>query len=220
MNELPKGWASTTLGEVISIRNGYAFKSSDFCKDGVPVVRQSNLTGSSVDLSDCVYVPDTVAKQASNFWIKRGDVILGMSGSIGEPSVYLHDFEAVQNQRTGLVHFYVDDNGHRDFIKYGLTLFERDYIGKGKGIGIQNVSSTDIENTVIPIPPLAEQRRIVAKIDSLSAKSKRACDHLDHIPRLVEKYKQAILAAAYDGGLLRNTPNPPSRVPIGRALSS
>ena len=47
--------------------------------------------------------------------------------------------------------------------------------------------------------PLPEQRRIVAKIDSLSGKSKRARDHLDHIPRLVEKYKQAMLAAAYRG---------------------
>jgi len=43
----------------------------------------------------------------------------------------------------------------------------------------------------------------VAKIDSLSAKSKRARDHLDHIPRLVEKYKQAILAAAFRGELTR-----------------
>lgn len=54
-----------------------------------------------------------------------------------------------------------------------------------------------------PLAPLPEQRRIVAKIDSLTGKSKRACDHLDHIPRLVEKYKQAILAAAFRGDLTR-----------------
>jgi type I restriction enzyme, S subunit len=54
-----------------------------------------------------------------------------------------------------------------------------------------------LKATLFPVAPLTEQRRIVATIDSLSAKSKRARDHLDHIPRLVEKYKQAILAAAY-----------------------
>jgi type I restriction enzyme, S subunit len=53
----------------------------------------------------------------------------------------------------------------------------------------------------IRIAPLAEQRRIVAKIDSLSGKSKRAHDYLDHVPRLVERYKQAILAAAFRGAL-------------------
>jgi type I restriction enzyme S subunit len=201
MSELPNGWTRTALGQVISIRNGFAFKSADFCKDGVPVVRQSNLTGSFVDLSDCVYVPATVAKEASNFAIERGDILIGMSGSIGEPSVYPYDFEAVQNQRTGLVRFYVADTGHRDFIKHGLTLFERAYVDKGKGVGIQNVSSRDIENIAIPLPPLSEQGRIATKIDSLSTKSKRARDQLDHIPRLVEKYKEAILARAFRGEL-------------------
>jgi len=49
----------------------------------------------------------------------------------------------------------------------------------------------------------AEQQRIVAKIHSLSAKSVRVRDQLDHIPRLVEKYKQAILVTAFRGQLTR-----------------
>jgi type I restriction enzyme S subunit len=56
------------------------------------------------------------------------------------------------------------------------------------------VSDRDVAAAPIPLPPLPEQRRIVAKIDSLTGKSRRARDHLDHIPRLVEKYKQAVLA--------------------------
>lgn len=55
----------------------------------------------------------------------------------------------------------------------------------------------------LPLPPLAEQRRIMAKIDGLSAKSRRARDELNRIPRLVETYKQAILAAAFRGDLTR-----------------
>src|SRR5215210_6068060 len=61
-----------------------------------------------------------------------------------------------------------------------------------KGVGVQNVSGRDIEQTTISLPPLPEQRRIVAKIDSLSRNSTRARQHLDHVPRLVEKYKQAV----------------------------
>jgi type I restriction enzyme, S subunit len=60
-----------------------------------------------------------------------------------------------------------------------------------------------LKATLFPVAPLAEQRRIVTKIDSLSAKSKRSRDHLDHIPKLVGKYKQAILAAAFRGDLTR-----------------
>uniref|UniRef100_UPI0004627B59 restriction endonuclease subunit S n=1 Tax=Pseudomonas avellanae TaxID=46257 RepID=UPI0004627B59 len=56
-------------------------------------------------------------------------------------------------------------------------------------------------NTFVPLAPLAEQRRIVEKIDSLFGKSRRAREHLDHIPSLVEKYKQAILDGAFRGDL-------------------
>jgi restriction endonuclease S subunit len=62
-------------------------------------------------------------------------------------------------------------------------------------------NKTDLENIAVPLAPLSEQRRIVAKINSLSAKSRRARDQLDHIPRLVEKYKQTILLAASLGEL-------------------
>ena len=65
----------------------------------------------------------------------------------------------------------------------------------------QRISGGRVKKLELPVPPLPEQRRIVAKVDSLSAKSKRARDQLDHIPRLVEKYKQAILAAAFCGDL-------------------
>lgn len=61
------------------------------------------------------------------------------------------------------------------------------------------ISFERIADYQIELPPLLEQRRIVAKIDSLTGKSRRAREHLDHIPRLVEKYRQAVLAAAFSG---------------------
>ena len=68
----------------------------------------------------------------------------------------------------------------------------------------QRIAGGRVKQLEIPVPPLPEQRRIVTKIDSLSAKSRRSRDHLDHIPRLVEKYEQAILAAAFTGSLTRD----------------
>src|SRR5258705_3903857 len=66
---------------------------------------------------------------------------------------------------------------------------------------VPSVRRGDVTSISLNLPPLSEQRRIVAKIDGLSAKSRRARENLDHIPRLVEKYKQAILAAAFRGEL-------------------
>ncbi|MER9231248.1 restriction endonuclease subunit S [Mesorhizobium sp. M0622] len=70
-------------------------------------------------------------------------------------------------------------------------------------VGQRRVPATYLKESQLPLPPLPEQRRIVTKIDGLTGKSKRARDHLDHIPRLVEKYKQAVLAAAFRGDLTR-----------------
>jgi len=54
---------------------------------------------------------------------------------------------------------------------------------------------------VVPVPPSTEQHRIVEKIDSLFARSTRARDELAHIPRLIERYRQAVLEAAFRGDL-------------------
>jgi type I restriction enzyme S subunit len=68
-------------------------------------------------------------------------------------------------------------------------------------VGQRRVPADFLRDTMLPLPPSAEQRRIVTKLDGLSVKSGRARDHIDLIPRLVEKYKQAILVAAFRGDL-------------------
>ena len=66
------------------------------------------------------------------------------------------------------------------------------------------INLSDFRGARLPLAPRNEQRRIVAKVDSLSVKSGRARDHLDHLPRLVEKYKQSLLAATFRGELTRD----------------
>jgi len=80
---------------------------------------------------------------------------------------------------------------------------------------VPSVRKGDVESVGVGLPPLPEQRRIVAKIDSLSSKSKRAREHLDHIPRLVEKYKQAVLAAVHENA----SQFAPERVSLGEIAS-
>ena len=88
------------------------------------------------------------------------------------------------------------------FLRHALNAFNwMPYVG---GTTRLKLTQGGLQQAKIALPPLPEQRRIVAKIDSLSEKSRRARDNLDHLPRLVEKYKQAILAAAFSGELSPN----------------
>jgi hypothetical protein len=71
----------------------------------------------------------------------------------------------------------------------------------GAGIGMQNVNATNLSAVSLPVPPLAEQKRIVAKIEDLTARSRRAKAALDAVPPLLDQLRQSILAAAFRGDL-------------------
>jgi type I restriction enzyme, S subunit len=102
---------------------------------------------------------------------------------------------------------YRDHNSNPDYLRYCLSegSFRDQFMTTVAGVGgsLMRARPSEVAKIEIPLAPYAEQHRIVAKIDSLSAKSGRARDHLDHLPRLVEKYKQGILAAGFRGELTR-----------------
>ena len=115
-NDLPDGWVWATLGKVITIRNGFAFKSRDYQDDGVLLIRQSNLTDTTIDIHGARYLPERFSIEYTDFIIQKGDVLIGMSGSIGKLCVYNLQMPALQNQRTGLIQFFDKETG--SFIRY------------------------------------------------------------------------------------------------------
>jgi type I restriction enzyme S subunit len=102
---------------------------------------------------------------------------------------------------------YRDHGCDPSYLRYCLTeqSFRDRFMQTVAGVGgsLMRARPSEVAEIEVPLAPLPEQRRIVSKIDSLTGKSRRARDHLDHIPRLVEKYKQAVLAAAFRGNLTR-----------------
>jgi type I restriction enzyme, S subunit len=70
-----------------------------------------------------------------------------------------------------------------------------------RGVAQKTVTLGDLKNFQIPLPPLAEQCRIVAKVEILTAKSRRAKEALDAIPALLERFRQSVLASAFRGDL-------------------
>lgn len=87
------------------------------------------------------------------------------------------------------------------FLMYAL-LAEGDDIRKfGKGSTHTTIYFPEVKAFHLNLAPKPEQRRIVAKLDSLRARSSRARHELDRIPKLIERYKQAILAKAFSGEL-------------------
>ncbi|MCG5236129.1 restriction endonuclease subunit S [Xanthobacter oligotrophicus] len=196
MNGLPKGWVAATVGDTGEYVNGMAFKPTDWDDVGLPIIRIQNLT-------DPTRTPNRTSRKVERRYIvERGDILVSWSATL---DAFLWDREqAVLNQHIFKV-IPDQDVVDRSFLFHSLRhviaeMMEGEHL---HGSTMKHINRGPFLAHPFPLPPLPEQRRIVAKIDSLTAKSRRARDHLDHIPRLVEKYKQAILAAAFRGDLTR-----------------
>lgn len=187
--DLPKGWIETTLGEILNYQKGKKpriLKDSWF-KDSLPyldikafekgeVVRFADVASSNiVDESSLVIVWDG----ARSGWVSKGKL-----GAIGSTLAKLSPVES-----------------DVDFVLYFLKS-KFNYINSNtRGTGIPHVDPEILWNISFPLPPLQEQKRIVAKLDTLFASLENTKARLEKIPILIKNFKQAILTQAVTGKL-------------------
>ena len=162
--KLPKGWCSCTLRNVCSLTNGFAFSSDAYKNNGIPLVRISNITNEGkIDLNSCVYIQDEIDEQ---YIIEKGDFLVAMSGATtGKMGVYTYGEISYLNQRVGKIK--ASKALYTPYMHY-LMYSQVDNILKMAYGGAQpNISAKAILAIRILLPPLAEQQRIVAKIEDL-----------------------------------------------------
>lgn len=195
MSDVPRGWVETTFSEIFDyFQYGLTAKANS----NVPGTRFLRITDIHSGTVSWDFVPGLVGKHdLERYLLADGDFVFARSGSIEKAARLVNPpnavFASYLIRARPLVPQTADYLAH--FVRSDGYLAQ--IADRAAGIGMLNVNAAKLGTIVVSIPPLPEQRRIVAKIDSLTGKSRRARDHLDHIPRLVEKYKQAILAAAF-----------------------
>ena len=199
-NEIPKCWTSTNLGTVCKLRNGFAFKSDRYTKEGIPVIRISDIGDGNVDLEYCVKVE--LDNQYLTYKVTRGDILVAMSGATtGKFGIFKSDQLAFQNQRVGrfeILDKSLLDNQFLLFLLYGL---KHKILEDAYGGAQPNISSGKIEEMEIPLPPLAEQQRIVAKIEELFSELDKGIETLKTAKQQLKVYRQAVLKYAFEGKL-------------------
>lgn len=102
--EIPRGWSVGTLSDFAAFQNGYAFKTKDWTDSGHPVVKIGNVKPGMIDLSGCSFVAHETVNGLDRFALKRGDLLVGMTGYVGETGlVPALDSVAYLNQRVGRI---------------------------------------------------------------------------------------------------------------------
>lgn len=216
VGEIPNSWEIWRLRFIAPLQGGFAFPSKDFESEGIAVVRMNNIKRGVLDLSDVVYVK----KGPERFALKKGDLLLGMSGSIGETgslgnyaTVSESDLPCFLNQRVG--RFEPKKKVGRDFIRYLVQskAFTEPILLEVTGTAQFNISSAQVGNVRVALPDTKEQDVIVNFLDTETTKIDRLADvRRKQIVRLCEQ-RIAIIHHAVTKGLDADTPMKPSGQP-------
>lgn len=178
------------IGEVASVRSGYSFKSADWQKSGVPVVKIANVKSGRLEMDDCSYVSEEVAAQASEHQLNFGDILIGMTGFVGEIARVRTRSPLVLNQRVGRFTLRSAQRIDGTFFFFALQIpsIRKNFELVAYGAAQPNISPTLIEKQLIPLPPLPTQRKIAA---ILSAYDELIENNLRRI-RILEEMAQAL----------------------------
>lgn len=190
-------WKTCKLSDVVNLISGFAYKSSDWKESGVPVLKITNVRNGRVRLEGCSYITEKLADETINFQIRKGDLLITLTGEIGATGFYSEDFEARLNQRVGRLIPKSDVDVNLRYVAYFLeSPMAREIMwSTAKGIAQANISPKEVLGLDIPLPSIDEQHKIVELLE----------DHLSRLDAALADVKQAKLKAAqFKVAFLRN----------------
>lgn len=157
--DIPESWAMVRFGSVVSLLSGTDFKPEDYNNQGegtVYITGASNLSEEGVIVSRWTETPRNIAN--------RGDVLLVCKGS-GYGKTVICDVDEAHIARQ-IMAVKKTENMSMAYIRYFLQANIQFIKSKGQGV-IPGIDRATVLGMAFPIPPLAEQKRIVAKIEEL-----------------------------------------------------
>jgi type I restriction enzyme S subunit len=196
---IPNSWQWVRLGQCLEMINGRAFKPTDWRPAGLPIVRIQNLNSEDAPFNYC----DESIIEPRHI-IESGNFLISWSGTPGtsfgafiwtrgKAALNQHIFKCVQ----------IGGAYYDRFLQIAINGRLDEMIAKAHGgVGLQHITKGKLENLLLSLPPLAEQRRIVTKVDELMS----LCDRLE--AARTEQQANRISLAAASHHRLNNRPNP------------
>ncbi len=156
LGEIPRWWTVGCLGDVTRLLGGFAFRSQDWMTEGIPVVKIGSVKPGLVDLDQVSYVSERVSQQAKRFQLNPGDLLIGMTGYVGEVGLVPPTQSLpLLNQRVGK---FEPKQGGLDWgFIYCLTRrseFKAAVETRAHGTAQANVSAEGILSVPTVLPPL------------------------------------------------------------------
>ncbi len=200
MTNLPSSWAWSTLGDISSSpQYGFTTRASDSGK--LRLLRTTDITSGSIDWETVPYCSEE-PERPENYLLGDGDLVISRAGSVGVSHLIRSPFRAVF--ASYLIRFRpkIDPQYVAYFLK--SPAYWRVISESQAGIAVPNVNASKLSNVAIPVAPLSEQRRIVAKIEELFSELDASAESLTRARAQLKTYRQALLKATFEGKLTAN----------------
>ncbi|MDY6075254.1 MAG: restriction endonuclease subunit S [Bacteroidales bacterium] len=191
VNHLPQGWEYKKMPEVVKWGSGGTPKATEnlYYENGtIPWLIIGDLNDGIVKTS-ATKITKLGLENSSAKLIPCGTLLIAMYGSIGKLGIT--GFECCTNQA---IAFAQKLNGvDTMYLFYYLMMIKPKLVQMGKGGTQKNISQTVLNSLYIPLPPLATQRAIVSRIETLFAELDKAVQHLRTAQQQLKTYRQAVL---------------------------
>jgi type I restriction enzyme S subunit len=209
MDTLPAGWRLASTDDLFEfVTSGSRGWAQHYSDHGPAFIRIGNLDHGTIelDLTSVQRVQPPRGAEGERTRLRPNDILVSITAELGMVGLVPSELgEAYINQHVALARPATGSDPR--FLAWFLA---SEYDGKRqlremqRGATKVGLGLDDIRSVQVPLPPLDQQRRIVEKIEALTAKSRRAKEALDAIPPLLERFRKSVLAAAFRGDLTRD----------------
>lgn len=225
--ELPSSWCWFRLGEVIEVfgRIGFrGYKKSDLVQKGQGAITMSpsniSKTG-EVSFDSSTYISWDKYEESPEIMLEEGDVVLVKTGSTYGKCGIINELpeKATINPQLAILKYI---NCNRKYLYYVLqsSAAWTQYEGFVVGAATPTFSQENISNMMIPMPPMAEQERIVAKIDEVLAEIKIIDELQSQYASNVDVLKSKIIDAGIRGQLTEQLPEDGTAEELYKAIQA
>ena len=164
--DIPESWKWVRLSDIIDVRDG-THDSPKYVQEGIPLVTSKNLSNGMIDYGNVKYITQEDAdKINARSMVDDDDILFAMIGSIGNPVLVKKDREfCIKNM--ALFKKFADTDISMQYM-YWFFFYAQYKLKKEASGGVQSfISLSRFREYLVPLPPFAEQKRIVAKIEEL-----------------------------------------------------
>jgi type I restriction enzyme S subunit len=188
-NDIPVGWEQIHLKDVCEIILGQSPPSETYntIGQGLPFFQgKAEFTELYPTAEKWCSIPGKIAE--------KDDILLSIRAPVGKTNIA--DSECCIGRGLAALRY----NNHK-FLFYYLRYIEKELDKKGTGSTFKAISGDIVRNIDIPLPPVPEQQRIVAKIEELFSELDKGVEALKAAQRQLKVYRQAVLQRAFEGKL-------------------